>query len=218
MEKLPPHVATVDEPIEDLGKRPWDGPDLRQALPIEMMLGALNKVSSNPAAYLTLWHTLVRSVGGWVSLTITREGEERLGMGTPCDAQMRHRSRWLYFLTEDLNNDPERRELLITSLITKGQYADNRPADPRTTTRAIRDFLRTNGRILISPNGKLTEGGGLPRAFTRGSDEEAAESIRASRAYFAVRRRWRSDRHIKRAVQMLGKSAANGWIVLEARA
>ncbi|NNG59804.1 hypothetical protein [Sphingomonas paucimobilis] len=217
MEQLPPHVATADEPIEHLRDRPWDGPDMRCVMPIEMMLGALHR-TSDAAGYLTFWRTFVKSVGGWVGLTISRDGEEELGFGTPCDAQTRHRSRWLHFLSEDLNRDPDRRDLLISSLIASGHYADNRPADVRATTRAIREFLRTQGRILIDPDGNLTEGGGAPRLFTHGSDTEAAECIRASRFYFAVRRRWRSERHIKRAVRMLGSRTNNGWLVLEARA
>lgn len=215
MEQLPLHVAAADEPIAELRERPWDGPDMRQAMPIEMMLGALHQ-TNNTADYLALWRPMVASVGGWVGLTITHDGEEELGLGGPCDAQMRTRSRWLHFLSEDLNRDPERRDHLISTLIAAGQYADNRPADIKTTTRAIRDFLRTQGRILINPNGDIVEGAGVPRLFTHGSDADAAEVVRASRLYFAVRRRWRSDRHIKRAVRMLGNRTSNGWLVLEA--
>lgn len=217
MEQLPPHVATADEPIEQLRDRAWDGPDMRCVMPIEMMLGALHQ-TSDAVAYLALWRTFVKSVGGWVGLTISREGDEELSLGRPCDAQIRHRSRWLHFLSDDLNSDPDRRDLLISTLIAAGRYADNRPADIRATTRAIRDFIRTQGRILIDPDGKLTEGGGMPWLFTHGSEAEAAECVRASRCYFAVRRRWRSERHIKRAVRMLGTRTDNGWLVLEGRA
>lgn len=216
MEQLPSHVATADEPIEGLPGRDRDGPDMRCAMPIEMMLGALHQ-TSNAAAYLVLWRAFVTSVGGSVNLTISREGVEELALGCRCDVQIRHRSRWLHFLSHDLNSDPERRDLLVSSLIATGHYADNRPADMRATTRAVRDFIRARGRILIDPNGKLTEGGGLPRPFTNGSEAEAEECARASRCYFAVRRRWRSERHIKRAVRMLGTKTSNGWLVLEAR-
>lgn len=215
MEQLPLHVATIDEPINELRDHPSDGPDMRCALPIEMMLGALHR-ANDASAYLVMWRTFVKSVGGWVGLTITPEGEEEMEIGSPCDAQLRHRSRWLHFLSEDLNSDPERRDLLVSTLIASGQYADNRPADMRATTRAIRDFIRTQGRILIDPKGNLTEGAGVPRIFTHGSDTEAADYVRASRFYSAVRRRWRSDHHIRRAVQILGKRTANGWLVLEA--
>jgi hypothetical protein len=217
MEQLPLHVATAIEPIEDLRGRPWEGPDMRQVLPLEVMLAALHE-TSDAAAYLALWHTFVKSVGGWVGLTITRDGEEVLGIGRPCDGQIRHRSRWLHFLSEDMNSDPERRDLLISSLIAAGRYADNRPVDAKTTTRAIRDFLRSKGRILIDPDGNLTEGAGAPRPFTHGSDADASECARASRFYFAIRRRRHSERQIKRAVRMLGLRTGAGWLVLEARA
>lgn len=212
---LPPHVAQDDEPIDNLRARPWDGPDMRKVLPIEMMLGVLHQ-TANAASYLTLWLAMVKSGGGWVSVTITKDGEEELGIGTPCDAQIRHRSRWLHFLTEDLNEDPERRELLIAQLIAAGRYADNRPADPGLTMRAVRDFLKVGGRILIEPDGRVSEGGSLPRTFSHGTAEAAEECIRASKAYYAVRRRWRSDRHIGRAVRMLGRETGSGWWVLEA--
>jgi hypothetical protein len=216
MKELSPCVATADEPIPELVPDRWSGPDMKTVMPIEMMLGLLHH-APDARAYVAIWLMLIKSFGAWPSLTISREGEEELRIGVPCDEQLRHRYRWQHFLTEDLNSDPERRELLVITLITKGRYADNRPAEPRSTTRAIRDFVRTGGRILIEPDGTLSEGGGLPRSFTHGTDEEAAECVRASRAYFAVRRRWRSDRHIKRAVAMLGERTNNGWMVLEAR-
>jgi hypothetical protein len=216
MEQLPTHVATADEPIEELCDRAWDGPDMRCAMPIEIMLGALNQ-TADAVAYHALWRTFVKSVGGFIGLTISRDGEEELGLGRPCDAQIRHRSRWLHLLSDDLNRDPERRELLISTLISSGRCVDNRPGDIRATTRAIRAFIGTQGRILIDPEGNLSEGGGVPRLFTDGSESEAEACVRASRAYFAVRRRWRSERHIKRAVRMLGRRTGNGWLVLEAR-
>lgn len=185
------------------------------ALPIEMMLGLLRTVRGSPLAYVKLWQSLVRSIGGSIGLTISRDGEDELGICLPCDAQIRHRSRWLHYLVEDLHRDPEHRDLMVTMLLAQGRYADNRPAESRAITHAVRDFLQVGGRILIDPKGELDEGGGLPRAFTNGSDAQAAECIRASKAYLAVRRRWRSEIQIRRAVQMLGRRTANGWTVLE---
>ena len=103
------------------------------------------------------------------------------------------------------------------ALKREGRFTDNRPANPRKTTAAIRDFLKNEGRILIDPQGHLTEGGGIPRPFVDGGREEMAACRQAFGAYFDTRRRWRSDRQIKRAVRMLGERTDNGWIVLEAR-
>lgn len=216
MEQLPVCAATADEPIEDLRGRPWDGPDMKAVMPIDQMLDILHQ-APDAGTYVKLWLGMVKSFGGWVSLTITRDGQEQLGIGLPCDAQLRHRNRWHHFLSNDLDADPERRELLIMRLIEEGRYADNRPSEPRAVTGAVRNYLRAGGRILIEPDGTLSEGGGLPLAFTHGSDEAAAECIRATRAYYAVRRRWRSEQQIKRAVQMLGSRTSHGWQVLEAR-
>jgi hypothetical protein len=81
----------------------------------------------------------------------------------------------------------------------------------------VRDFLVNGGRILVTPDGKLMEGGGIPQPFLLGTDQERDECIRASRAYFAARRRWRSTGQIKRAARMLGDRTPTGWLVLEAR-
>ena len=171
MKELSPCIATADEPIANLIADRWSGPDMKTVMPIEMMLGVLHQ-TPDASAYLKVWLRLVETFGGWTSLIISRDGEEDLRVGLPMDPQMRHRNRWHHFLTKDLNEDPERRDLLISMLIAQGRYADNRPADPRVTTRAMRDFLRSGGRILIEPDGKLTEGAGLPRSFTHGSDAE----------------------------------------------
>jgi hypothetical protein len=215
MTDLPPHIALADEPIEPLRDRPWDGPDMAQAMPIEMMLGLLRQLKANVPAYLALWLRLVKSVGGYVSLTVTREGDENIGIVRPCDAQIRHRSRWLHYLEDDLFSDPDRHELLVTLLMEKGHFADNRPAKPRAVTAAVRDYLLTDGRILIDPAGNLTEGGEIPKSYAFGTDAEAAECARATRAYHAIRKRWRSDAQIKRAVRMLGRRTDNGWLVLQ---
>ena len=84
-------------------------------------------------------------------------------------------------------------------------FWDERPVDAGATTRAMRDFIRTGGRILITPEGHVTEGGGVPRALTHGTPEERAEVTRAGR-------------QIKRAARLFGRRTENGWLVLEARA
>lgn len=211
---LPLHVATGDEPIPAMSGRDLDGPDLRNAMPIDQMIDCLKVLDDDDVDYVALWLRFARSIGD-VFVMIERDGEHSLMMGGACDAQIRHRSRWQHFLTEDLDRLEARRELLITTLIDQGRYSDQRPADPRGTTKAVRDFLRTGGRILIDPQGKLTEGGGVPRAYLDGDDAERAEVIRASRAYFGIRRRMRADLQIIRAVRMLGTPTENGWIVLE---
>lgn len=82
------------------------------------------------------------------------------------------------------------------------------------TTKAVRDFIRAGGRILITPDGELTEGGGLPRGFTHGSVAEADEYLRAGRAYLVARATRGGDARIMRAVRRLGRRTENGWLAL----
>jgi hypothetical protein len=87
----------------------------------------------------------------------------------------------------------------------------------QSTAEAIRDFIRSGGRILVTPGGDLTEGGGLPWPFINGSDEEAAECLRAARRYFNARDLPGTNQRITRVVRILGRRTGNGWLVLEAR-
>lgn len=210
-EPLPLHAATDDEPIPPLGERPWDGPDMRAVAPIEQMLDWLRECDPvDDVAYLMLWQALVRSIGMSVLICYERDGEEGLMVGGPCDAQARHRNRWMHFLLADLELVETRRELLMKQLRRSGPSCDRRLRDPGATTQAVRTFLAAGGRLLIDPEGHLEEAGDFPM---RG--EVGRQSQSALTNYFAVRRRFRSDPQIKRAVRMLGTRTDNGWIVLE---
>lgn len=215
---LPTHVATGDEVIADLGFRQHgDGPDMRNVMSVESMLAELRQFDDDVVGYVALWRQHIAAVGGSVLLHYARDGETGITLGMPCDPQVRHRSRWAHFLFVDLDADEERRPTLMDALRREGWFWDERPVDAAATTRAIRGFIRTGGRILITPEGHLTDGGGLPRAFTHGTAEEVDEVdevTRAGRAYFDVRHRLRCDRQIKRAARMLGQRTTNGWIVL----
>ena len=217
MEQLPPHVATAEEPMG----APWgdrsDGPDMRHVQPIDAMLESLREYDDDDVGYVELWRRHAASAGLGLSLHYARDGERHLWIGSACDAQMRHRSRWLHFLVQDLDQVEDRRRILMEALRRDRLCLDERPVDPRATTIAVRDFLLNDGRILITPEGDVTEGGGVPRPFLNGTEDEAAECMRAGRAYFSMRKHLRSDRQIKRIVKTLGRKTDNGWWVLEAR-
>lgn len=216
MSALPFHVATDDEPIPALGPRPWDGPDMQAVVPIEQMLEWLRALNDDDVGYVTLWRNLVTSTGCSVLVSYERDGEQGLRVVIPCDAQIRHRSRWMHFLLEDLDRVESRRDVLTKQLLRERLKWDERPTDPAAVTLAIRDFLRTGGRILLTPDGQLEIGGEVPQAMLSGAPAELDACRRATRAYLDVRTRLNSDRQIKRAVRMLGSRTANGWIVLEA--
>lgn len=213
---LPTHAATANEPIQ----APWgdrtDGPDLRTVSPVETMLADLQAWDDDDVGYIELWQEYVTAIGAWLTLRIDREGECHLAVGCPCDAQTRHRSRWLHFLTEDLKQVDGRREVLLHHLRRAGHVLDERRRNPRATTIAVRDYLRTGGRILLTPERDLEEGAEIPRPLVDGPGSEATECLRAHRAYFDMRKRFRSDEQIRRIIRALGRRTTNGWIVLEA--
>lgn len=212
MEKLPPHVATADEPLPSLGARPWDGPDLHQATPLPIMLAELAHLYDDDVGYLDQLLEFVAEAGCNLLAHYCRDGELVLTAGGPCDAQTRHRNRWMHYLIADLRKAEGREELLLRRLVEANRCWDERPANPRETTRVVRDWLKSGGRLLINPQGKLEEGGGIPSAFIQGTPDEAAECERAGRTYFALRHRYRADRQIKRAVRMLQKPLAADFI------
>jgi hypothetical protein len=214
---LPGHVATDDEPIPAVRGRPFDGPDLRFVTPIPDMLAELGRFHDDAAGYVDRFREYLDEAGIDVSLMIDGDGTEDMMVGGRCDGQMRHRSRWIHFLFDDLDRKDGRRSELRRQLWCEGRCADNRLVTPRETTTAIRDFLRSDGRILVTPDGHLTEGGAVPRAFIHGSEDDVAECVRASRAYFDLSLRRRAREHIKRAARMLGTRTGNGWLVLERR-
>jgi hypothetical protein len=191
---------------------------MHRAMPVADMLIDLARFEDDEVGYSERWRELVASIGVSVTVSIERDNTRSLMIGSPCDAHTRHRSRWMHFLMEDLRKDEQRRRLVVRGLIEDRLYIDHRRPNPRATTRAIRDYFRTGGRILIDPNGHLREGVGLPKAVIYGANADGDAIVRATKAYSKVRSRWRSERQIKRAVRMLGKPTANGWLVLEAPA
>ncbi|MET0240189.1 MAG: hypothetical protein ABW184_09865 [Sphingobium sp.] len=190
---------------------------MRNVRPIDAMLESLREYNDDDVGYVELWRRHAASAGLGLSLHYARDGERHLWIGSACDAQIRHRSRWLHFLIQDLEKVEDRRRILMEALRRDRLCLDERPVDPRATTIAVREFLLNDGRILITPEGDVTEGGGVPRPFLNGTEHEAAECMRANRAYFSMRKHLRSDRQIKRVVRMLGRKTENGWWVLEAR-
>jgi hypothetical protein len=78
----------------------------------------------------------------------------------------------------------------------------------------LRGFLSHGGRVLVAPDGMLSEGGGLPRFFVQGDLPETETAMAACRAYFAQRDP-SSRAKVKRTALMFGQRTSNGWHVLE---
>lgn len=114
--KLPPHVARAKEPLPPLSGRGFEGPDLRRAAPLGQMLEWLAALHDDTAGYLKLFRGLLASAGLSVGLSLKDRDDPHLLVGSPCDAQVRHRSRVSHFLFRDLDRDPARRAALIDVL------------------------------------------------------------------------------------------------------
>lgn len=215
---LPTHVATAMEPIPTPGARPWEVTDMRAVASIDTMLAALKVFTDDEddVGYVEQFRNFAGRISVSLFVRIDADGEHSLMLDVPADIQIRHRARWMYFLLNDLDLVETRRDMLIQTLLRDGCVSDNRRADPRATTKAMRDFLRAGGRILVTPDGHVTEGGGVPAAMINGTAAEMADWNDAAQAYFEARRRYRSDRQIKRAARMLGVRTEHGWTVLEA--
>lgn len=215
MSALPPHVAAADEPIPLPGERPWDGPDVRKAMPITDMLSALSMSASvGLPAYIRLWRYFVHTVGGSVGSMRTRDGEESLLIGSCVDAQLRHRSRWLHFLTEDLFAREGARELLEADIRRQPYFVDERPRDPRAVTSALRALLTVGGRVMLDPEGTIEEGFSAEaghRLCVTAAEADSAALYAASRTYFLIRATLNCDAQIRRAIRMLGTHHDNGW-------
>jgi hypothetical protein len=215
---LPPHVATADEPIEDMGERPWDGPDVRDARSIEQMLHDLRTLDYDELGYLQHWLVQLKSIGGSASACYERDGSLHLMVGMPCDQQMRHRSRWSYFLAKDLRRLEGRGDAMLKLLVMLGRYDDQRPAGIRETMNALRDFLAAGFRVFITPEGKIDESGSMPREWVDAERSRQMEIERAGRAFTRLRHRPCAQKYVRRAIRMLGdRREASGFIVLTRR-
>lgn len=211
MTEFLPFSAADDEPIPDLNDRPWDGPDMRDATPIEEMLDALHRLDDDDVGYVSLYRFLLTSIGCPVSLCYERNGEQSIKLWMPMDTQTRHRTRWAHFLLVDLERGEGRRDELLRQLREAGPKIDMRPTDRRKTTAVLRDFIRAGGRVLLNPRGMLED-----HCVMRTLADTAQQRDDALRRYLDLRRRYNTDRQIKRAVRLLGAQTENGWRVLEA--
>lgn len=210
-EFLPFSAAADDEPIPALDDRPWDGPDMRDATPLEEMLGALHRLYDDDVGYVSLYRFLLASIGCPVSLCYERNGEQSIKLWMPMDTQTRHRTRWAHFLLVDLERGEGRRDELLRQLREAGPKIDMRPTDRRKTTAVLRDFIRAGGRILLNPRGMLED-----HCVMRALADTAQQRDDALTRYLDLRRRYNTDQQIKRAVRLLGAQTENGWRVLEA--
>lgn len=127
---LPAHVATDDEAIPAPGARPWDGSDMREVASIDEMLCKLKVFADDEddVGYVELFRQFVAEISVSLFVRIDRDGQRELMIGSPVDIQVRHRSRWMYFLLSDLELVETRRQALMHALLRDRCVSDNRRA------------------------------------------------------------------------------------------
>lgn len=189
------------------------GPDMRAVPPVEQHVDWLDAVANDPAAYAALFIGVVRSIGD-ISVMVARDGTQSVVFGRAFDDQEQQRTAHLAVLGEHMLKSGHR-SALISRIWDVGTVLDQRPHLPGLTTECIRDFLTTGGRLLITPDGRVEEGGEFPRALINGTDAEIAECRRASRNYYINSNRGGARAQILRTIQMCGRQTSNGWFVME---
>lgn len=205
-----------------------EGPDLNLAPVIEQALGELTNIANDPSdatraeiaeRYLDAWEGFAAAYGVNAGL-MWQDVFPMLIVGQASDPQHEERTRRAELLWQNLVDAGFRFHLLKRLIVRNGGTGTNPRKDPwevfRASTTAMRRFLATDGRILIDPQGNLTEGGGMPRNWGKG-DTFDTEILEAGRQYFAAIACPVPADHIKDFTAKFGTRHDNGWIELTAQ-
>lgn len=194
-------------------------PDLRSGRTIDDALFHLDDIARrDPQAYASEWLAEMRDIGCDATVDIPPRGKSGLYFQCPCDPQTDERQSRIGELSSHMHMTRGARGRVIAQLILAGHYSDNRAAEPRETTRALRAFLDAGFRVMINLEGELEASGGMPVEYMQAGDDRRAEIKRAAQEFDWVWRRWKNRRQLARAVRMLGKvHQGSGWTVLERR-
>lgn len=140
--------------FRDENGKPSDhhGPDLSKAEPIEAVIARLNPLRS---AYSVEFWKACKASGLHLSVTVTRDGEEQLGMMYPCDSQMDLRKPRGEALTTHMNRSERRHRDVVALVNILGHFADNQPYP--SVEEAADAFLEAGGRLMVRPDGKLED-------------------------------------------------------------
>src|SRR5690606_8033848 len=128
------------------------GPDLTKARPIGEVIRELGRLRSTYS--IAFWEACSAS-GIDVSVMRTREGEDRLMIGLPCDCQEELRRPRYDALVAQLEKKSWRREMVIDLANMGGRFADNQPF--ASVEDAAAAFLDAGGRIRVRDDGGCEE-------------------------------------------------------------
>jgi hypothetical protein len=207
--------APLAQPRPALRGDPHDGPDLNDAMPLDQMLNLLGAaMHEGPEVYVPLWQRLLSGVGGYAGF-MWQDVFPILMVGSTEDAQAGERRQLADELTQHMRQSGFRQQLVEQLVGDTAGTNPNKDAEEvaRATLTAVRDFLATEGRILIDPQGDLTENGGMPRSWGK-SEERDEEIMRAGRVYFSPLACPRPRAQIRAFVETFGQRTINGWLEL----
>jgi hypothetical protein len=160
------------------------GPDLRKAEPIEDVLAYLSR--RRKQTYGVAFYRAARRSGISVSVFYSREGEEYLQMGLPCDTQDHLRRRRYDVLAAHVHGRPWRYRAVMDIANFLGHFADNRRYD--SVKEAAENYIAVGGRIYVLPGGSCEENLSLTSEMLMAESWEGYPLRRLSHRYDATLR------------------------------
>jgi hypothetical protein len=161
------------------------GPDLTRAEPIETMLARLAyRKTVRGGTYAVAFCNAARESGIDLSVTVSREGEERLSVGMPCDSQEMLRRPRYDALVAHIRERPQRRQCVIDHLNRLGRFVDNRRY--ASVREATDHFIAAGGRIFVLPDGRCEEALPMNEGAALRDDWDGHPLRRMSQRYLAT--------------------------------
>lgn len=186
---------------------------------IEQQITYLDRVAQDAFDdYGLAWVSCVWEIGGSVMAGFDADATDYITLGARCDGQEQETSAYLDALRQhQLGIDGARGQIFTFIRKYHGHlFVDERPEAAAETTIAIRAFLTAGFRLFLDTKGRVQTGGSMPKAWWHGDRDRQIEIANAGRAFDQLRRRWNADRHISRAIRMLGAlHDGSGCVVLE---
>lgn len=204
----------------------WAGglPDLTVGRTLEAAIERLDAITfaddhipTGWMEYADAWLEELRDIAGNASVTYYRDGEVTLTVGFPCGAQMEERQRRGDALCDHMRAREGAREAIMLQVEREGHVTDNRPVVMHDLVAATRAFIRTGGKLLLSPSGQPEGKADINLILASDDHEAAAAHWEAAKAFHQLARRGRARRPLARIARLCGEQTPNGWRVVSAK-
>ncbi|WP_454888694.1 hypothetical protein [Sphingobium indicum] len=172
----------------------------------------------DPDDYPWAWIEEVRETGATVMMEYDKEGRKSLRIGCSCDEHLEDRLRRTRALSAHmlLVNGAREQIIRIIERQRPSMAIDYRPRDLRKTVAVLRAFLETGHRLFIDLYGRVETGASVPREWLTADVPRMAVIENAARDFFELRRKFSTERYLKRIIRSLGKlHEGSGCIVLD---